>query len=361
MPLEVMFPDSDRLSPKRTSSSESDSYLQNVRREEFRTVLEAGPPKARAKARLAEWQAWSSGQDTMPCSTEKGSDEEGATVKEEHLHGPIQLSLSGKCKYPAADFQPLQAFQDHVASKRAGLQWGKARFAGLTTRTEYSALLRVCREQDIYSLRKKGKRPGKLTAPPNEQPGDPQRRYMLRSGGWEIALCQDIAEEVLVRRRECYTTNDTSTSQGEWQIWVHEDNVEWYLWHIHSLQLGHAGMDRTWAEVQQQLYGCTQNLCRAYVVACRCGQNKGRSKRPIPSSSSSEAAISKRRSRGSDEGEKSDLSELKLSSANISLPALPAQPLLRSGSPAEPSTTSSAAEQDQWTSQALLYRAYWHR
>eukprot|EP00873_Tetraselmis_striata_P004616 jgi/Tetstr1/424880/TSEL_015375.t1 len=166
-------------------------------------------------------------------------------------------------------FPPLPEFRAHLEKCRASSQEGKARFAGLSTSLEYAALLRVCREQDVHCIRKKGKKPASERAKGLvEQPGDPQRRYYLRSGNWELDVCRLTGAPILSR---CAPERG-----GIKQVWASEDNVEHYLWDIHNRQLNHGGMDKTWAAVQQQLYGCTQSLCRVYVVSCQCVQKKTR-------------------------------------------------------------------------------------
>jgi len=162
------------------------------------------------------------------------------------------------------DFRSIPEFVQYLENLRESTSKGKARFAGLTTAEEYEALLRVRREQDIHKLRKRGKRDTKSSAH-GEMPGDPQRRHMLRSGGWELVEDGLGGRPVLTRQ---------NVGGGLLQIWVYEGNVERYLWEIHSKQLGHAGMDRTWAEVQGRLYGCTQSICRQYIAVCPCSQAK---------------------------------------------------------------------------------------
>lgn len=53
-----------------------------------------------------------------------------------------------------ADFAPLPEFRAYLASRREAAQEGKARFAGLSTASEYAALVRVRREQDVHCIRK---------------------------------------------------------------------------------------------------------------------------------------------------------------------------------------------------------------
>ena len=157
-------------------------------------------------------------------------------------------------------------------------------------------------------LVQKGKRPA-ADSPSSDESGDAQRRYMLRSGGWHLAACPINPEQGLVITRPrlqdlrlvlpsagCDSAGPSTSEQIKSghvddqgtpvlpveqqhsvlrQHWVEEGNVEWHLWRIHCNELGHAGMDKTWSEVQRQLYGCTQQLCRAYVVSCGCAERKG--------------------------------------------------------------------------------------
>jgi len=118
---------------------------------------------------------------------------------------------------------------------------------------------------------------------------------MLRQGNWDVMLCDTSGETVLARPwtaegKASSASAESPSGRGSVppvavaedqrpQVWVHEGNVEWHLWRIHAKSLQHAGMDKTWSEVQRQLYGCTQNLCRTYVVSCGCAENRGKNKR----------------------------------------------------------------------------------
>jgi hypothetical protein len=51
-------------------------------------------------------------------------------------------------------YQSLPLFQSYLSDLRSGMAPGKPRFAGVTTRGEYLALVRVRREQDIFKMRK---------------------------------------------------------------------------------------------------------------------------------------------------------------------------------------------------------------
>eukprot|EP00193_Tetraselmis_chui_P014353 CAMPEP_0177789024 /NCGR_PEP_ID=MMETSP0491_2-20121128/22486_1 /TAXON_ID=63592 /ORGANISM="Tetraselmis chuii, Strain PLY429" /LENGTH=335 /DNA_ID=CAMNT_0019310775 /DNA_START=59 /DNA_END=1067 /DNA_ORIENTATION=- len=226
------------------------------------------------------------GRDVKQESGAEGRQHAGtafAALSLDRSDGPATCQLN-----PRDGFSPLSAFAAYLASRREKSQEGKARFAGLSTAIEYAALVRVRKEQDVHCIRKKGKKPASERASTAEQPGDPQRRYYLRSGNWELADCELTGESVL-----CRWIPEKNGQGFHKQVWVHEGNVEQYLWHIHHRQLNHAGMDKTWAEVQKQLYGCTQSLCRVYVVSCQCVQTKVRHKRKAPVDQNQRACCAK--------------------------------------------------------------------